>query len=67
MELETHLVRRLLRRGILFHCRQQSTMADLTHAGFVYRYFLYQQANLCSVPQATSPSLRILGLYETDE
>jgi hypothetical protein len=35
--------------------------------GFHYRYFLFQQGNLCSVPQTRSPSIRILGLYETDE
>jgi hypothetical protein len=42
-------------------------MSDLSHKGFQYKYYLYQQANLCSVPQATSPCLRILGLYRDDD
>jgi hypothetical protein len=42
-------------------------MESLSHTGFRYQYYLFQQANTCSVPQSKCPSLRILGLYRTDE
>lgn len=34
---------------------------------FSYKYFLYQIANMCSVPQAKAPCIRILGFFLDDE
>lgn len=37
------------------------------HVGFQFKYFLFQQANICSVPQAAVPMMRILGFFHDDK